>query len=86
MLNHLLAGLNIFNLSNIKRVWSNIERSSKVLYCSVILVCLIFYILLGDTLYNWSTLQSMGFQIGEFMFLALAMGLVVLTGGIDLSV
>lgn len=78
--------LNMPVLSNIVRKWKAIERSSKVLYCSVGFVCLVFYILLGDTLYNWGTLQSMGFQIGEFMFLALAMGLAVLTGGIDLSI
>ena len=66
--------------------WSGVDRSSKVLYGAVVVVCLGFYILLGNTLYNVGTLQSMGFQIGEFMFLALAMGIVMLTGGIDLSV
>lgn len=63
-----------------------LDRPSKVLYCSVLVVCIGFYILLGNSLYNVGTLQSMGFQVGEFMFLALAMGTVMLTGGIDLSV
>ncbi|MBW3081351.1 ABC transporter permease [Bifidobacterium sp. 79T10] len=66
--------------------WHGVDRPSKVLYGTVLVVCLVFYILLGNTLYNIGTLQSMGFQIGEFMFLALAMGIVMLTGGIDLSV
>lgn len=73
-------------MKKIHASWAAIDRSSKILYGAFIFVCLVFYVLLGNTLFNFGTMQSMGFQIGEFMFLALAMGVVMLTGGIDLSV
>ncbi len=43
-------------------------------------------ILFGGRFYNVRNMTSMGFQIGEFAFLCMAMALAMLTGGIDLSV
>lgn len=41
---------------------------------------------LGDRFFSIGNMQSMGFQISEFGFLAIAMSLAMLTGGIDLSI
>jgi simple sugar transport system permease protein len=41
---------------------------------------------LGKDFFNMRNIFSMGFQIPEFGFLALAMAVTILTGGIDLSV
>ena len=43
-------------------------------------------ILLGGSFFSSRNIVSMGFQIPEFGFLALAMALAMLTGGIDLSI
>src|SRR5690625_5866581 len=43
-------------------------------------------ILLGSRFLSLNNLQSMGTQVAEFGLLALAMGLSMLLGGIDLSI
>jgi len=43
-------------------------------------------ILLGSDFFNTRNIVSMAFQMSEFGFLALAMALAMLTGGIDLSI
>jgi simple sugar transport system permease protein len=42
--------------------------------------------LLGEQFFSLNNFQSMGYQIPEFGFLALAMAVTMITGGIDLSV
>jgi simple sugar transport system permease protein len=50
-----------------------------------VVVALIF-VIFGTRFYNMRNLISMGFQVGEFAFLCMAMAIAMLTGGIDLSV
>lgn len=50
------------------------------------LVLLAIALSLGGNFFNTRNIVSMGFQIPEFGFLALAMSLAMLTGGIDLSI
>ncbi|MGC8778833.1 MAG: ABC transporter permease, partial [Candidatus Caldatribacteriaceae bacterium] len=50
------------------------------------IVLVVMAILLGSSFFNLRNIVSMGFQIPEFGFLALAMSLAMLTGGIDLSI
>jgi len=50
------------------------------------IVALLIYALYGTRFYNLRNLTSMGFQVGEFAFLCMAMAIAMLTGGIDLSV
>ncbi len=50
---------------------------------AVVLLGLVF--LLGESFFSARNFQSMAYQIPEFGFLALAMSLAMLTGGIDLS-
>ena len=47
---------------------------------------LLLAILLGSHFFSARNLMSMGFQIPEFGFLAIAMAIAMLSGGIDLSV
>lgn len=46
----------------------------------------IFGPLLKEKFFSFDNFQSMGYQIPEFAFLALAMSITMITGGIDLSV
>lgn len=41
---------------------------------------------LGDRFFSIGNMQSMAFQVSEFGFLAIAMALAMITGGIDLSI
>lgn len=62
------------------------DREFLVLVIVTLLVTFVLYSLLGQRLFSLGGLQSMSIQVSEFGFLALAMGLAILTGGIDLSV
>ena len=50
------------------------------------IVLVVIAVMLGSNFFNVRNIVSMGFQIPEFGFLALAMSLAMLTGGIDLSI
>lgn len=62
------------------------DREFLVLVIVTLLVTVVLYAQLGNRLFSIGGLQSMSIQVSEFGFLALAMGLAILTGGIDLSV
>ena len=53
-----------------------------IIFCVLVLAAIFF----GGTMYSLRNIQSMAFQIPEFGFLALAMMLSNLVGGIDLSI
>lgn len=65
---------------------ASLDLGSKVLFSFTAFIFILFFVLLGNQLFNPFTFQAMGFQMSEFMFLALGMGIVMLTGGIDLSI
>jgi simple sugar transport system permease protein len=67
----------------------NISRKEPTLAILVtvgIFVVLLLTVSLGNKFFSFNNIQSMAYQIPEFAFLALAMSITMLTGGIDLSV
>ncbi len=62
------------------------ETNLIILAVITITVLLALGWLLGSQFFSLNNFQSMGYQIPEFGFLALAMAVTMLTGGIDLSV
>ena len=58
-------------------------RSLAVVLVVVLGVCAFYF---GESMYSVENLKSMGFQIPEFGFVALAMMLSFMIGGIDLSI
>ncbi len=62
------------------------ERELAVLIVMIILTATFVAMVAGDRFYSAGNFQSMAVQVSEFGFLALAMGLAMLTGGIDLSI
>ncbi len=57
-----------------------------LLLSAFVIVALLIYGMFGSRFYNTRNLISMGFQVGEFAFLCMAMAIAMLTGGIDLSI
>jgi simple sugar transport system permease protein len=53
---------------------------------SISLITVLSLLGLGSRFYSLANFQSMMFQVSEFGFLAIAMSLAMLTGGIDLSI
>lgn len=62
------------------------DKDFTVLILVTLVVTFVLYQLLGTRVFSFGGLQSMSIQVSEFGFLALAMGLAILTAGIDLSV
>jgi simple sugar transport system permease protein len=62
------------------------DKEFTVLVATTVVVTFALYLLLGQRLFSLGGIQSMSIQISEFGFLALAMALAFLTGGIDLSI
>lgn len=58
----------------------------SVLVTIFVLVTAVLSFLLRDKFFSLNNFQSMAFQVSEFGFLAIAMALAMLTGGIDLSI
>lgn len=58
----------------------------SILICITVSALLIYAVLFGSKMYSARNIQSMAFQIPEFGFLALAMMLSNMVGGIDLSI
>lgn len=70
------------------KLWNFVseDREFASLVATTLLVTGVLYFMLGDRVFTPLGVSSMAIQIAEFGFLALAMGLAMLTGGIDLSV
>lgn len=62
------------------------DKELSVLTITTIVVTAILFALLGQRVFSLAGMQSMSIQVTEFGLLALAMGLAMLTGGIDLSI
>ncbi len=62
------------------------DREFAVLVVTTVIVTAVLYALLGQRIFSLAGMQSMSIQVTEFGLLALAMGLAMLTGGIDLSI
>ena len=70
------------------KVWNFVskDREFASLVVTTILVTAVLYVVVGGRIFSSLGVSSMAIQIAEFGFLALGMGLAMLTGGIDLSV
>ncbi|MCC5950247.1 MAG: ABC transporter permease [Nitriliruptoraceae bacterium] len=62
------------------------DRERLTLLVTTLIVTFVLYQMLGQRVFSVGGMQSMSIQVSEFGFLALAMGLAMLTAGIDLSV
>ena len=62
------------------------DQNLNALFFVFISVAVICALCFGSDMYSSANLQSMGFQIPEFGFMALGMMLAFLVGGIDLSI
>ena len=62
------------------------DRDLSVLVLMTTAVTVTLMLTLGERLFSPTGLQSMSVQVSEFGFLALAMAIAMLTGGIDLSI
>ena len=71
---------------NVLKINRNKITHTTVLIGMLIAVLLILLVLIGHDFYRINNLRSMGFQIPEFGFLAIAMSLAMISGGIDLSI
>lgn len=77
--------LNHKRLDKVRNVLKS-DTNISVLLFVFILVTLGLGLILKDKFFSINNFQSMAFQISEFGFLAIAMALAMLTGGIDLSI
>lgn len=66
--------------------FSRKEPTFSILLTVLVAVIVLLSIFLGDQFFSFNNIQSMAYQIPEFAFLALAMSITMLTGGIDLSI
>ena len=57
-----------------------------ILFGFFLAVCLLMIVSFGTSMFNGTTLASMGFQLSEVAVLAFGMALCMLLGGIDLSI
>ncbi len=62
------------------------DREFTVLLATALIVLVLLVTFMSSRFFALGNLQSMGIQVSEFGFLALAMGVAMLTGGIDLSI
>lgn len=71
-------------MSSIRRL---VQREISLFILIIITICvlLLLGLLLEEKFFSLNNFQSMAFQIPEFGFLALAMSITMLSGGIDLS-
>jgi len=70
------------------KVWKYFtsDREFASLIVVTLIVAGVLYVSLGERVFSALGISSMAIQIAEFGFIALGMGLAMLTGGIDLSV
>lgn len=71
---------------SINKLKTKIKRSDFVILVVLLAATMILLSGLGSRFYSVANFKSMSFQVSEFGFIALAMSLAMLSGGIDLSV
>lgn len=72
---------------NFTSMKNRLFRDKNLNILMAIAIITVFSLLaLGNRFYSMANFQSMMFQVSEFGFLAIAMSLAMLTGGIDLSI
>ena len=68
-----------------KKLKESLSRdiSMVILFGFFLAVCLLMIVSFGTSMFNGTTLASMGFQLSEVAVLAFGMALCMLLGGID---
>jgi simple sugar transport system permease protein len=80
-----VAGMTTSKTNTLSRFLKR-DTNLTILVMMSVAITVILVLLLGESFFSANNFQTMTFQIPEFGFLAVAMALSMLTGGIDLSV
>ena len=72
--------------TSLRQVRARTDAVDRRLIALLVALLLIFGLLLGDHLFNPTSLRSMAFQLPELGILSLAMMVALLSGGLDLSI
>jgi simple sugar transport system permease protein len=78
--------MNAFSFKLRNRVKQPRDMNILILIYAAIAVLLVLSLILGEKFFSMKSFMSMAYQIPEFGFMALAMAMCMLTGGIDLSI
>lgn len=70
---------------NFRKIFKK-DISITILACFIVGIMLFLAVSLGGKMYNIRNFSSMAFQVSEFAILSLGMSLVMMLGGIDLSI
>jgi simple sugar transport system permease protein len=72
--------------ASLRQAGARIDAVDRRLIVLLIALLVVFGLLLGDRLFNATSLRSMAFQLPELGILSLAMMVALLSGGLDLSI
>lgn len=72
--------------SSLRQIRARTDAVDRRLIALLVALLLVFGLLLGDRLFNPTSIRSMAFQLPELGILSLAMMVALLSGGLDLSI
>ena len=72
--------------TSLRQIGARIDPVDRRLIALLVALLLVFGLLLGDRLFNPTSIRSMAFQLPELGILSLAMMVALLSGGLDLSI
>ena len=72
--------------SSLRQIRARTDAADRRLIALLVALLLVFGLLLGDRLFNPTSIRSMAFQLPELGILSLAMMVALLSGGLDLSI
>lgn len=72
--------------TSLRQVRASTDAVDRRLIALLVALLLVFGLLLGDRLFNPTSIRSMAFQLPELGILSLAMMVALLSGGLDLSI
>lgn len=72
--------------TSLRQVRARTDAVDRRLIALLVALLLVFGLLLGDRLFNPTSIRSMAFQLPELGILSLAMMVALLSGGLDLSI
>ena len=72
--------------TSLRQIRAHTDAVDRRLIALLVALLLVFGLLLGDRLFNPTSIRSMAFQLPELGILSLAMMVALLSGGLDLSI
>ena len=72
--------------TSLRQIRARTDAVDRRLIALLVALLLVFGLLLGDRLFNPTSIRSMAFQLPELGILSLAMMVALLSGGLDLSI